>query len=105
MGVQHIAVRVRRHPARVTVYNLHLSTCRFASSGDPEPTTLAQYALGKRLTRAEVPASTGWVFGEAAAGGNPRAPVWFDGDALRFTCGHCLKDLIDGSAALERALA
>ena len=89
--MNYIAVRVRNHPARVTVYNLHRHDCRYASSGDPAPTTLAEYGQGERLTRATIPASTGWKYGENAAGGDPQAPAWLTTTELRLTCGHCLR--------------
>ena len=90
---EYVAVRVKDHPARVTVYNLHRSTCRYATSGFPAPTTLAEYAVGTRMTRSSVPAETGWEYGRNAATGNPHAPAWATEDSLRLTCGHCLRDL------------
>jgi hypothetical protein len=59
----------------------------------PSATTIADYAIGTRVTRATVPAETGWVFGRNAAAGNPDAPAWLTADELRLICGHCLKDL------------
>jgi hypothetical protein len=91
VGTEYVAVRVKNHPARVTVYNLHLPECRWAKSGDPIPSTLEDYAVGDRITRSAVPAHTGWVFGRGSAGGDPDAPVWITDDSLSFTCGHCLR--------------
>ncbi len=87
----YVAVRVKDHPAKVTVYNLHTATCRYATAGDPEPTTIDAYKIGRPMRRADVPPSTGWEFGRNAAGGDPDAPAWLTGSALRFTCGHCLR--------------
>jgi hypothetical protein len=87
----YVAVGVRNHPARVAVYNLHLPECHWANSGDPQPTTLADFAIGTLTGRANVPPSTGWVYGKGSAKGAPDAPVWISDNALRFTCQSCLK--------------
>jgi hypothetical protein len=89
---EYVQVEVKNHPARVSVFNLHRSSCRYASSGTPTPTTLADYAVGTRMTRSSVPAKTGWEFGRNAARGNPHAPAWVSADALRLTCGHCFRN-------------
>ena len=70
----YVSVKVRNHPARVAVYNLHRTDCTYADSGDNERITLADYAVGKQITRSEVPASTGWVYRKGSAGGPPDAP-------------------------------
>ena len=95
-------MRITNHPARVTVYNLHRPSCHWARSGSPERTTLADYAVGTLVTRADVPESTGWVYGRGSSGGDPHAPAWVEyaatgatvaatARALRLTCGHCMK--------------
>ena len=91
MPADYIAVKIRNHPARVDVYNLHKPECHWAKSGDPEPTTLSAYAIGRLAGRADVPSATGWVFGKGSATGAADAPVWISEDALRFTCQTCLR--------------
>ena len=66
---QYVAVKVKNHPARMTVYNLHRPDCSWAKSGDPAVTTLSDYMIGEEITRSTVPPETGWEFGKGSAGG------------------------------------
>jgi hypothetical protein len=91
MAASYVSVRVKNHPARVDVYNLHLPECTYARSGDNAATSSDDYAVGRLTTRSQVPPSTGWVFGKGSAGGPADAPVWIGDDALRFTCQSCLR--------------
>src|SRR4051812_28764640 len=85
VSARYVSVKVKNHPARVDVYNLHLPECTYARSGDNIATSLDDYAVGTLTTRSQVPPSTGWRFGHGSSGGPADAPVWISKDALRFT--------------------